>query len=529
MKRVLLILCVILSCVPCYAGTVIDGVNTTGSSGSGVITASDCSTYVAIGQICQDTGDGKLYKGTGAAVEEIATGTTVATDAIFDAAGDLVQGSGANTSEKLTKGAEGTILRAGAASNAYSTSTFADTYAKGTFLYNASANTVASLAHPGAANYLLSTNAADTAAWLLATDLVAIEALTCTENQIMKKNGAGAWACAADADTGSAFAVTDITSQTDDTTPATTATLPLAQGGSLIESTVQQIVNAGLAAPAAIGSGTPAAGTFTTLGAGAAGFAVDADGDVTAKSVTVSKVSGSAGDMAVYEANSTDTHAAGFRGPASITGDGAYRIKFPDARASSANMVLAVTNGSESGTGTAADPYIQTGSWADLDDKAPVANPIFTGVVDIPVGATTDAEGEITIDVTSDQFRFYGSAQKVIPSVQFVSFVIPAPAEADDINIMKAPYGMTITGISCIVQGTTSVTGQIQECSATGTDCADLDTGSDITCDADGAADDGTLTDSAIASGAWLRWKTTSLSGTPTFLTVTVKYNVVAD
>lgn len=93
-------------------------------------------------------------------------------------------------------------------------------------------------------------------------DLTAIAALACTENQIIKRNGEGAWACAADA---GSFAVTDITGQTDDTTPATTATAVLAQGGSLIESTVQQIVNAGLASPAAIGSGTPAAGTFTSI------------------------------------------------------------------------------------------------------------------------------------------------------------------------------------------------------------------------------------------------------------------------
>lgn len=158
---------------------------------------------------------------------------------------------------------------------------------------------------------------------------------------------------------------------------------------------------------------------------------------------------------------------------------------------------------------------------------ATLANPIFTGVVDIPVNATTDAEGEITIDTTTDQLRFYGAAQKVIPTLMYTSFVIPAPADTDDINIMKAPYGMTIAGIDCIVQGTTSATGQLQECASDGTSCADLD--SDIACDADGAADDGTLTDSAIASGAWLRWKTTSLSGTPTFLTVTVKYRVVAD
>jgi hypothetical protein len=94
-------------------------------------------------------------------------------------------------------------------------------------------------------------------------DLTAIAALNCTENQIMKMNGSDAWVCAADSV--AAFSVTDITGQTDDTTPAATATIALAQSGSLIESTVQQIVNAGLAAPAAIGSGTPAAGTFTSI------------------------------------------------------------------------------------------------------------------------------------------------------------------------------------------------------------------------------------------------------------------------
>ena len=118
-------------------------------------------------------------------------GATLATDTLWDAAGDLVQGTGANTAAKLTKGAQGTILRAGAASNAYSTSTFADTYAKGTILYNASANTVAGLAHPGAANYILATNAADTAAWLLATNLSAINALTFADASIIQLTGAG--------------------------------------------------------------------------------------------------------------------------------------------------------------------------------------------------------------------------------------------------------------------------------------------------------------------------------------------------
>jgi len=90
----------------------------------------------------------------------------VATDTIFDAAGDLVQGSGANTSEKLAKGAEGTIVRAGATKNAYSTSTFADTYTKGAIPYAATANAISGLAHPAATNYVMVTTGADTIGWL---------------------------------------------------------------------------------------------------------------------------------------------------------------------------------------------------------------------------------------------------------------------------------------------------------------------------------------------------------------------------
>ena len=96
---------------------------------------------------------------------------------------------------------------------------------------------------------------------------------------------------------------------------------------------------------------------------------------------------------------------------------------------------------------------------------------------------TVDAAGEIAVDTTTDQLQYYGGAKRALPYIQFLSFVIPAPAEADDINIMKAPYGMTILGINCIVKGNTSATGQLQECDSAAANCADLD--SDITCDAD--------------------------------------------
>ena len=47
-----------------------------------IYNTADCSSYVANGQLCQDTDDDKLYKGTGAAVEEVgAKGDTGATGA----------------------------------------------------------------------------------------------------------------------------------------------------------------------------------------------------------------------------------------------------------------------------------------------------------------------------------------------------------------------------------------------------------------------------------------------------------------
>ncbi len=131
------------------------------------------------------------------------------------------------------------------------------------------------------------------------------------------------------------------------------------------------------------------------------------------------------------------------------------------------------------------------------------------------------------IDTTTGQLQCNDGANRALPFVQERSFVVIAPVDTDDFNLLKAPWGMTIVGINAIVQGTTSVTGQLQECASDGTSCADLD--SDIVADADGAADDGSLTDSTIASGGWLRWKTTSVSGTPTFLTVTVRFRVIPD
>jgi hypothetical protein len=160
---------------------------------------------------------------------------------------------------------------------------------------------------------------------------------------------------------------------------------------------------------------------------------------------------------------------------------------------------------------------------------APSADPVFTSSVNVPngTGPTVDAAGEVAVDTTTDQFQFYGGAKRALPSIKHMSFVMPAPVAGDDFLLMKAPYGMTILTIKGVLAGSTNVVGQLQECDSSGASCADLD--SDITFNGGEDADDGTLTDSTITSGNWIAWKTTSVSATPTFLTVTVTYRVIPD
>jgi hypothetical protein len=88
MKRLtaLLILCMLLG-LDAYAGppTIIN------SGSAGILTDSNCdqAKYYSIGTLCQDTDDGKLYKGTGSGVEEIAAASLTAASEAEVAAGTV--------------------------------------------------------------------------------------------------------------------------------------------------------------------------------------------------------------------------------------------------------------------------------------------------------------------------------------------------------------------------------------------------------------------------------------------------------
>ena len=103
-----------------------------------------------------------------------------------------------------------------------------------------------------------------------------------------------------------------------------------------------------------------------------------------------------------------------------------------------------------------------------------------------------------------------------------ISFVLESPTDADAFLIWKAPYALTITDIDCITKAATSAVIDIQECDSAGANCATVD--ATITCDSDGAADDGSLTNGAIDANDWIKLDIGTVTGTVGAVTVTIKY-----
>jgi len=138
------------------------------------------------------------------------------------------------------------------------------------------------------------------------------------------------------------------------------------------------------------------------------------------------------------------------------------------------------------------------------------ADPTFRALVDADIPGTLTSK---TIDADDNAFND-------IPLQK--DFGITDPADADDMMIFKAQKAMTITDIHCFIGGGTSITLDVQECAADGTSCSTVDAA--ITCDADGAEDDGTFTNGAIDAGDWVKMVLGAPSGTVPDLTFSIYY-----
>lgn len=145
----------------------------------------------------------------------------------------------------------------------------------------------------------------------------------------------------------------------------------------------------------------------------------------------------------------------------------------------------------------------------------------------LPSGAapTVDAAGEVAVDTTADQLKYYGTAAKVIDPRHTENATFKTPTSGDKAKFRK-PYGMTVQTVGCVTDAATSVVLDVQECNANGASCATILSGT-ITCGTTYGT--GTVSDSAIAAGNYVFFSLGTVTGTPGYLYVNFGYIVTGE
>jgi len=171
------------------------------------------------------------------------------------------------------------------------------------------------------------------------------------------------------------------------------------------------------------------------------------------------------------------------------------------------------------GPGTAGQLLQTNGVGADPTWTSAIALDVFG----LPNGVspTVDEAGEAAVDTTSDQLVLYGGAKRVISYKNEKPFTLESPVAADDnVPIWHPGQAITITDVHCEVDGGTSVELIISD----GTNALET-----ITCDDDGADDDGTIANGTFTANERMEFDIGTVVGTNTWLSWTITYNITAD
>jgi hypothetical protein len=101
---------------------------------------------------------------------------------------------------------------------------------------------------------------------------------------------------------------------------------------------------------------------------------------------------------------------------------------------------------------------------------------------------------------------------------------IETPADADNFLMYRVPLASTVTSLNCIVEAATSAVIIFQECDTAGDNCSGIDGATTITCDVDGQADDGALSNAGIDATDWIRLDVGTVTGTVGHVTACLTY-----
>lgn len=170
------------------------------------------------------------------------------------------------------------------------------------------------------------------------------------------------------------------------------------------------------------------------------------------------------------------------------------------------------------GDGASGNPTLSLPATIDLGGKTSFEIPNGAG------GTTVDATGEICIDSTSKTLNFYdGAAEVVLNPIQSKSVTILAPVAGDDFPLHRFDVAVTLVKVSYLCLGGTNWVGQVVEMDSNGGTPTDVHS-ADITASAGTVNTSTTFSNATLDAGDYLGIETTSISGTPTSLTITIYY-----
>jgi hypothetical protein len=143
----------------------------------------------------------------------------------------------------------------------------------------------------------------------------------------------------------------------------------------------------------------------------------------------------------------------------------------------------------------------------------------------IPTAAASDvdAAGEIAIDTTSDQLQFYGGAKRVIPYWGEKCFTMASTTWGSvktNIPLWHPRKAVTITDVYCETEAGTSVAVVLGD----GTNSLES-----ITCDDDGAADDGSIANGTLTADEKFEVDLGTVTGAVDYLNVCISYDITSD
>lgn len=147
--------------------------------------------------------------------------------------------------------------------------------------------------------------------------------------------------------------------------------------------------------------------------------------------------------------------------------------------------------------------------------------------VEIPNGAggtTLDAAGEVCVDTTSKTLNFYSDAEYVLHPQRSKSFLLETPATTDDLPIHRFDQAVTLTKVVYAIKDGTNWVGQLQEANdAQGTGAADTQAADSTVTSTTTVT---SFSNASFDAGDYLYLKTTSVSGSVSWLHVTFYYRI---